>query len=165
MHVPAFSPHEALGEKCRRYSRSGDYAHDVGLLHDQEILSFELDLGARPLAEQHPVAGLHVGFDNLAALVAATGPNGYHFSLGRLFLCGIGDDDAALGFFLGIDTLDDHAVVQGTKLGFGHMILAGANALNLSRGSMWGAVSTHVKRVPKAGPDIGAGTCAVKARR
>src|SRR5271156_6754590 len=29
-------------------------AHDVALLHDQEIDVVELDLGARPLAEQHP---------------------------------------------------------------------------------------------------------------
>ena len=28
------------------------YAHDVGLLHDQELLAIELDFGARPLAEQ-----------------------------------------------------------------------------------------------------------------
>src|SRR5487761_983708 len=37
---------------------SGDHAHDVGLLHDQELLALELDLGARPFAEQHAVAGL-----------------------------------------------------------------------------------------------------------
>src|ERR1700676_2988115 len=35
-------------------------AHDVALLHDQEINAIELDLGARPLAEQHAVANLQV---------------------------------------------------------------------------------------------------------
>src|SRR5258705_7154503 len=38
------------------------------------------------------------------------------FSLGS-----VGNDDAALRFFLGIDAFHDHPVVQGTELGFGHM--------------------------------------------
>ena len=41
-------------------SRSGDHAHDVGLFHDDQLLAVELDLGARPFAEQHPVALLDV---------------------------------------------------------------------------------------------------------
>ena len=28
-----------------------NHAHDVGFLHDHEVLAIELDLGARPLAE------------------------------------------------------------------------------------------------------------------
>src|SRR5262249_57689237 len=56
-------------------STSGDHAHDVGLLHDQEVLAVELDFCARPFAEQHPVAGLDVGLDDLAGLVAAAGPH------------------------------------------------------------------------------------------
>src|SRR6266481_5457245 len=49
----------------------GEHAHDVALLHDQELLAVDLDLGARPLAEQHAVADLDVDRDQLAALVAA----------------------------------------------------------------------------------------------
>ena len=37
-----------------------DDAHDVRFLHDHQLLAVELDLGARPLAEQHAVAGLDV---------------------------------------------------------------------------------------------------------
>src|SRR3546814_18319466 len=37
-----------------------EHAHDVRLLHDQQVLAVELDLGSGPLAEQHPVAGLAV---------------------------------------------------------------------------------------------------------
>jgi hypothetical protein len=33
-------------------------AHDVAFLHDQEVLAVDLDLGARPLAEQHALADL-----------------------------------------------------------------------------------------------------------
>src|ERR1700691_4747687 len=50
---------------------SGDHAHDVGLLHDQELLAVELDLGAGPFAEQHAVAGLDPDRDDLAVFVAA----------------------------------------------------------------------------------------------
>src|ERR1700747_47834 len=32
---------------------SGDHAHDVGFLHDEEFVAIELDFGARPFAEQY----------------------------------------------------------------------------------------------------------------
>src|SRR5437667_6082563 len=38
-------------------------AHDVAFLHDQEIDAVDLDLGARPLAEQHALADLGVDRD------------------------------------------------------------------------------------------------------
>src|SRR5262249_42983928 len=61
----------------------GDHAHDVGLLHDQELVAVELHLGARPLAEQNLVAGLDVDRDQLAVLVASAGPNGDDLALHR----------------------------------------------------------------------------------
>src|ERR1043165_9415770 len=73
----------------------GEDAHDVAFLHDQQLLAVDLDLGAGPLAEQHPVADLEVDRDQLAGFVAATRTNGGDFALRRLFLGGIGNDDAA----------------------------------------------------------------------
>src|ERR1700721_760429 len=35
-----------------------NHAHDVGLLHDQELFAIDLDFRARPLAEQDPLARL-----------------------------------------------------------------------------------------------------------
>jgi len=35
-------------------------AHDIGLLHDQEFLTVDLDFRARPFAEQDPVAGFQL---------------------------------------------------------------------------------------------------------
>ena len=96
------------------------------LLHDQELLAVDLDLGARPLAEQDAVAGLDVERDQLAGLVAGARADGDDLALLRLFLGGVGDDDAALGLLLGLDALDDHAVVQGTEFGLGHDVLAAA---------------------------------------
>ena len=74
---------------------SSMHAHDVGLLHDQELLAVDLDLGARPLAEQHAVADLNVDGDELARLVAAAGADGDNLALRGLFLGGVGNDDAA----------------------------------------------------------------------
>src|SRR5262249_342836 len=93
-----------------------DDAHDVALLHDQELFAVDLDLGARPFAEQHPVADLDVDGDQLAGLVAAAGANRGDLALGGLFLGGVGNDDAAGGLLFGIDALDGNAVVKRTKL-------------------------------------------------
>ena len=91
-------------------------AHDVALLHDQEILAVDLDLGARPFAEQHAVADLDVDRNELAGLVAATRADGDDFTLRGLLLGGVGNDDAAGGLRFGIDALDDDAVVKRAEL-------------------------------------------------
>ncbi len=54
--------------------------------------------------------------DELAGLVAPARTDGEDLALRRLLLGGVGNDDAALGLFLGIDALDDDAVVKRTKL-------------------------------------------------
>jgi hypothetical protein len=74
-----------------------DDAHDVGLLHDQEFFAVDLDLGARPLAEQHAVTFFEIDRNELAGLVAATRTNGDDLALRGLLLGRIGDDDAAGG--------------------------------------------------------------------
>src|SRR5438552_17589504 len=124
---------------------SGDDAHDVGFVHDQEFLTVELDFGARPLAEQHAVATLDVDRDQLAALIAAARADGDDLAFLRLLLGGVGNDDAAGGLGFGIDTADDHAVVQGTELALGHVFLVGAvrAALMGPKRSVGGPASTH----------------------
>src|SRR5215468_967644 len=92
-----------------------EHAHDVGLLHDQELLAIDLDLGAGPLAEQHAVADLEVDRDELAALVAAARADGDHFALRGLFLGGIGNDDPACRLLFCVDALDHDAVVKRTE--------------------------------------------------
>src|SRR5215207_3065778 len=100
-----------VGERALR-----DDAHDVGFLHDQEVLTVDAHLGAGPLAEQHAVSGLDVEGNDLAALVPGARADGDDLALLRLFLRGVGDDDAALRLLLGLDTADDDAVVQRTEL-------------------------------------------------
>src|SRR5262249_7396013 len=93
-----------------------DDSHDVGLLHDEEFLTVDLHLGARPFAEQNPVADFHVDRDQFAGLVAAAGADSGDLALRGLFLSGVRNDDAARRFLLGIDALDDKAAVKRTKL-------------------------------------------------
>src|SRR3954452_22731447 len=70
----AVAPDE-LGIAERVGALRGDHAHDVGFLHDQKVLAVDTHLGARPLAEQDAVAGLHVEGDDLAGFVASAGPD------------------------------------------------------------------------------------------
>src|SRR5437868_13236814 len=87
-------------------------AHDVAFLHDQEIDAVDLDLGARPLAKQHALADLEVDRNQFAGLVAAARADSHDLALRGLLLGGVGNNDAARGLLLGIDALDDDAVVK-----------------------------------------------------
>src|SRR5690348_15376734 len=93
----------------------GQDAHDVALLHDQELLAIDLDFRAGPLAEQHPVADLEIDRDQLAGFVAPARANRGDFPLRGLFLGGVRDDDAASGLLFGVDALDYDAVVKRTE--------------------------------------------------
>ena len=93
-----------------------DDAHDVGLLHDQEFFAGDFYLGARPFAEQHPVARLDFRGNPLAVFVARTRADRNHFALLRLFLRGVGDDDAAGGLLILFDAANDHSVAQRTEI-------------------------------------------------
>jgi len=102
----------ALGGLLLGGSAAFDDAHDIGLLHDQEILAVDLHFSARPFAKQHRVADFQVDRDQLAALVAAARADGDDFALRGLLFGRVGNDDAASSFFFGINALDDDAVVK-----------------------------------------------------
>src|SRR5712675_174791 len=93
-----------------------DDPHDVGLLHDQEIVAIELDLGAGPLAEQDAIAFLDVERNERALFIPGARADGDDLAFHRLFLGGVRNDDAALGLAFFLDTLDHDAVVQRTEL-------------------------------------------------
>src|SRR5512144_1590172 len=93
-----------------------DDAEEIGFLHDQQLLTVDLDLRAGPLAEQHPITRLNVERDQLAILVTPTRTDGDDLAFLRLLLGGIGNNDAALSLFFLLESLDDHAVVQRPKL-------------------------------------------------
>jgi len=108
---------------CRTWSGSllfglglDKYPHNVALLHYEVFDTIDLDLGARPFAEQDAVADLDVNRDELAALVAAPGANGGYLALLRFLLGGVGNDYTAGGLCLGFDALDDNAVVKRSEI-------------------------------------------------
>src|SRR5260370_19527842 len=92
-----------------------DHAHDVGFLHDHQVLAIELDFGAGPFAEQHAVAARNVERVQLATLVAHARANGDDFAFRRLFLGRVGDEDAASGLRLRLHTAAQDAVLQWTQ--------------------------------------------------
>src|SRR5208337_886861 len=100
----------ASGRFLFRGASALDHAHDVGLFHDQEVLTVDLDFDARPFAEQDPVAHLQFESHDLATLVTRAGTDGDDLALLRLLLDGVGNDDAALRLVLALEAADDDAV-------------------------------------------------------
>src|SRR3954470_10800473 len=93
-------------------------AHDpqnVAFLHDQQVLAVEADLGAGPFTEQDLVAGLDVERGHLAVFGTGARADGDDLAFLRLFLGGVGGDDAAGGFLGGCDAAHEHAVVKGAE--------------------------------------------------
>src|SRR3546814_1938958 len=80
---------------------SGDDAEDVRFLHDQQLFAVDLDFGARPFAKQDAVAGLDVERGDFAIVGAGARPDRDDFAFLRLFLGGVGNDDAAGRLFFG----------------------------------------------------------------
>src|SRR3954468_9307334 len=74
-----------------------EHAHDVAFLHDQQLVAVELDLGAGPLAEKHPVTDLDAHRRQVALVAAGTLANRQDLALHRLLLGGVGNDQPALG--------------------------------------------------------------------
>src|SRR5881296_2348363 len=114
-----------------RAARSGaDDAEYVLLLHDEVLLTVELDLAAGILAEEDPIALLQGEGELLAVLGHSAGPDRDHFALLRLLLRGVRNDDAAMLAVLLLETPDEHAVVERTQFRRGYRShRAGDNAV------------------------------------
>src|SRR5439155_15779942 len=93
-----------------------DDREHVLFLHDQVLLLVDLHLGARVLAEEDAVVGLHVQRDFLAVLVHLPVAHGDDLALLGLLLRGVGNDDAALLGVLLFLALDKNPVMQRTNL-------------------------------------------------
>src|SRR4051812_32399640 len=76
-------------------ARPLDDAENVGLAQDEIALILDLDLAARPFAVDDAVALLHERGRERALGVALARADGDHLALLRLFLGGIGQEDAA----------------------------------------------------------------------
>src|SRR5438094_3971560 len=99
------------GAACSR----ADDAEDVLLLHDQVLVTVQLDLAAGVLAEEDPIALLQRERELLTVLGHPAGPDRDDFALLRLLLRGVGNDDAAVLVVLLFEAPDEHAVVERTQ--------------------------------------------------
>src|SRR6266496_4401917 len=109
------------------------HPHNVALFDDEVLDAIDFDLGARPFAEQDTVADLDVDGDELAALVAAAGSNRDDLALLRLLLGGVGNDDATSGLRLGVDSLDDNAVVKRSEFHWCSLSFQAVNWISLCK--------------------------------
>src|SRR5215469_9856349 len=109
-------PPELLGGEGR-FTGAFQDAEDFFLTHDQEVFAVDLDFRAGILAEQNAIARLHIQRKGFALIVALAAADGDDFSLLRLVLGAVGDDDAAPGGLSLFYTTNYDAVVQGSQLG------------------------------------------------
>src|SRR5713101_3458502 len=92
-----------------------DREHFV-LADDQVLLVVDLDLGAGVLADEDAVPLLDVQGELLAFLVDLALADGHDFGFHRLLFGGVGDDDPTLLGLLGLQSLNENAVVEWTNL-------------------------------------------------
>ena len=104
---------EGYGSLCDLPAGLGafEHPHDVGFLHDEEFFAIDLDFGARPFAEQHPIARLEIDGNKLARLITRARTNGDDLAFLRLFLRGIGNNDAGLRLLFAFNAANDDAVM------------------------------------------------------
>ena len=80
------------------------------------LVAFDLDLGARVLAEEDAVADLDFEGAQRTVLEDFAVTDGEDLALQGLLLRGVGDDDAPLGLLFLFHALYDDAVRQGPEL-------------------------------------------------
>src|SRR5216684_9014550 len=100
-------------------------SQDVFLAHDHMLLTVELHLAARVLAEQDLVAGPHLDRDKLALVGVLALADGDYLTLLGFFLGRVRDNDPALGAFLLLDAFDQNPISQWSKLRHGTNCLLG----------------------------------------
>src|SRR3954451_9338709 len=90
---------------------------NVALAEHQQLLALDLDLGPAVLAVEDLVALGDVERNALlAVLVVAAEADGQDKALLRLLLRGVGEDDAARGRLLLLDSPHDQPIAQGLEL-------------------------------------------------
>src|SRR4051794_18057169 len=119
-----------------------DDREHVVLAHDDDFFAVELDLGAGVAGEDDLVALLDGERGLLAVVEALAVADRQDLAPLGLLLGRVGEDDAALGLPLGLDTLDEDLVAEGTQLSHVYLLLNG-DELNQNR--------LHAGASPRAG--------------
>src|ERR687898_1927132 len=118
--TPVSRARRAWSSNLRILGISGSLLHDgehVALREDEHVVALDRDLGAAVLAVQDGVADAHADGDDLAGLLGALArADGQDLALLRLFLGGIGDDQATRGGLLALTGLHDDPIVEGLQV-------------------------------------------------
>src|SRR5918993_56651 len=94
-----------------------DDGEHVARRQDEHVVALDRDLGAAVLAVQDGVADAHADGDDLAGLLGALArADGQDLALLRLFLGGVGDDQATRGGLLALTGLHDDPIVEGLQV-------------------------------------------------
>ncbi len=101
-----------------------DLGQNVRLTQNLDLLTVDLDLGARILAEKHLVALDHADRSPLARVQKLAGPNRQHLPPLRLLLRRIGKHNPASRLFLGFNLLNHHTVLERTNRLLGHGVVS-----------------------------------------
>src|SRR6478672_7124594 len=91
---------------------SADDGEDVAGGEDEVLLAAVLDLGAAVLAVDDTVADVDVERHAVALVVDATGTDREDLALLGLLLRGVRNDEPGRGGLLGLEALDDDAVLE-----------------------------------------------------
>lgn len=97
----------ACAGSCPSRRSAFDDGQDVALVHDEELLAADLDLGAGVGGKQHLVVLLDLQCRALAGVEQLTVADFDHAAALGLFLGGVRQDDSTGGFLLGFQPLDE----------------------------------------------------------
>src|ERR1700685_1057340 len=103
--------------RCSESSNFDD-TQDVIFTNDEVVLAGEICLGSTVFSEENAVPDLHVGLAHAPVLLNFAIADGQHFTLGRLFLGRIRNDDSALALALLFHATNDDMILK--RANFGH---------------------------------------------
>ncbi|KAI6759256.1 hypothetical protein HG530_009936 [Fusarium avenaceum] len=89
--------------------------NSLAVAEELEFLLAGLDGRTAELRDQDTVTDGNTHGQSVALLVHSTRANGQHLGLVELLNAGLGQEDAAGGLGLGLDTLDEDTVKEGSK--------------------------------------------------
>jgi hypothetical protein len=89
-----------------------DLGQDVAFSEDLDLCSIHFNVGSAVLAKQHLVTDGNGDGASLAAVQQASGTDGNDGATLRLFLGAVRQDDSASGGFLGVQGLNNNAIIK-----------------------------------------------------
>jgi hypothetical protein len=71
----------------------------------------DVDIGSCVFRKKDSITGFHLQKDSFFVISHFPRPDSHHLAFLRLFLDGVGDDDSAFGFLIGLYSENQHTIV------------------------------------------------------